>query len=83
MNAYVNAFVYPLLIVILGSFATIYLSTLVSSTKALSSDSLFRLGSAALFLIICFGAIICFFLDCPWPFGLPTFGLENRPYVIG
>ena len=83
MNTYVQAFLYPFLFVVLGGFLLVYLGVLLNTPRPFSPDSIFRYGAAAFFLIVFIGSIVSWLLDCPFPFGLPTFGLEDRPYVIG
>lgn len=83
MNKYAQDILYPFVFAIVGVFGIIYLGVLLNAPKQFTTDVLLRYVAAAFFLIVFLGAIICWLLDCSFSFGLPTFGLEDRPYVIG
>jgi hypothetical protein len=83
MDTYIKSFVYPAVFTILGGFGLVYISVLLQTARPYSIDTLLRHIASAFFIIVFLGAIICWLLDCPFPFGLPTFGLENQARVIG
>ena len=83
MDTYVKSFLYPLVYTIVGGFGIIYLGVLLNAPKPFTTDVLIRYVAAGFFSVVFIGAIVSWLLDCPFPFGLPTFGLEDRPYVIG
>jgi len=72
-----------LVFIIIGCFTLIYVGVLLSTPKKYSVDVLLRYVAAAFFLIVFLGSIICWLLDCSFSFGIPTFGLEDRPHVVG
>lgn len=74
---------YLLVFMIVGCFTLIYIGVLLSTPKKYTIDVLLRYVAAGFFLIVFIGSIICWLLDCSFSFGIPTFGLEDRPYVIG
>ena len=83
MNTYALAFIYPFLATVVGALLWIYVSVLLSASKPFTPDSIFKYASAGFFVVIIFGSVITWFLGSPFPLGLPTFGLENRPHIIG
>ncbi len=83
MDTYAKSFLYPIVFTIVGGFVIIYLGVLLNAPRPFSIDILLRYVAAGFFFIVFIGAIVSWLLDCPFPFGLPTFGLEDRPYVIG
>lgn len=76
-------FVYTALALILGWFFLVYLNVLFKAPKPMTSDAIFRYIAAVFFLIVFMGSIVSWMLDCSFHFELPTFGMEDRPYVIG
>jgi hypothetical protein len=79
MNTYLQTSV----LIFLAGFFLVYLGVLLNAPRPFNTDSIFRYGAAIMFFIIFIGAIVSWLLDCQFTFGLPTFGLEDRPYVIG
>ena len=83
MNTFIQSVVYPFLFVFLGGFFLVYLGVLLNAPKPMTIDSILRYGAAVIFFTIFIGGIVSWLLDCRFDFGILTFGLEDRPYVIG
>jgi hypothetical protein len=80
---YLQIFVYPFLFVFLGGFFLVYLGTLMNTPRPINMNSILRYGAAVMFFVIFIGAIASWLLDCKFTYDIPTFGLEDRPHVIG
>ena len=78
-------YIYAALVILVGTFLSVYFSTLMDRSRLYSIDSIFRYVGAAFFIIIFFGSIVSWLSGCTFTFqsGLPTFGLEERISVIG
>jgi len=64
MNTYLGIFLIPLLIVLFGTFLSVYIGVLLEAPKPFTTNSLIKYTAAALFLVIIIGTIVNWFADC-------------------
>jgi hypothetical protein len=85
MFAYFLGYLYTFLFIVIGAFLAVYAAVLLERPRPFTIDNGLKYLSAALFILIIFGSIVNWLLDCTVNVqgGLPTFGLETHVKVIG